>query len=79
MDDGMTPLLFSSIAFAYVGAVVFLAVGVYLSVRRGRLHPLLLVSISAISFSWIEAPYDWAMYAQFPTAIPGCRGGGPWT
>ena len=26
--------------------------------------------ISAISFSWIEAPYDWAMYAQFPPAIP---------
>ena len=26
--------------------------------------------ISAISFSWIEAPYDWAMYAQFPPALP---------
>lgn len=77
MDDGMTPLLFSSIAFAYVGAVVFLAVGVYLSVQRGRLHPLLLVSISAISFSWIEAPYDWAMYAQFPTAIPRMPGWWP--
>jgi hypothetical protein len=43
---------------------------VVLSVRRGRLHPLLLVCISAISFSWIEAPYDWAVYAQFPPAIP---------
>jgi hypothetical protein len=28
------------------------------------------VCISAISFSWIEAPYDWAVYAQFPPAIP---------
>jgi hypothetical protein len=28
------------------------------------------VSISAMSISWIEAPYDWAMYAQFPSAIP---------
>ncbi len=44
--------------------------GVYLSWRRRRLHPLLLVSISALSISWIEAPYDWAMYAQFPGAIP---------
>jgi hypothetical protein len=28
------------------------------------------VSISAIAISWIEAPYDWAMYAQFPPALP---------
>jgi hypothetical protein len=53
-----------------VGGVAFLAIGVYLSVRRRRLHPLLLLCISAISFSWIEAPYDWAMYAQFAPAIP---------
>ena len=26
--------------------------------------------ISALAISWIEAPYDWAMYAQFPPAIP---------
>ena len=57
-------------AFALLGGVAFLAIGVYLSVRRRRLHPLLLVCISAMSFSWIEAPYDWAMYAQFPPAIP---------
>ena len=42
----------------------------YLSFRDRRLHPLLLLCISAISFSWIEAPYDWAMYAQFPPALP---------
>ena len=35
-----------------------------------RCTPCLLLCISAISFSWIEAPYDWAMYAQFPPAIP---------
>lgn len=57
-------------SFAYIGAFVFVALGVYLSFRRGRLHPLLLVCISAISFSWIEAPYDWAVYAQFPPALP---------
>jgi hypothetical protein len=28
------------------------------------------VCIAAASISWIEAPYDWAMYAQFPAAIP---------
>ncbi|MFA5941083.1 MAG: spirocyclase AveC family protein [Sinimarinibacterium sp.] len=66
----ITPLLKASIGFAYVGGAFFTAVGGYLSVRRGRLHPLLLVCISAISFSWIEAPYDWAVYAQFPPAIP---------
>ena len=42
----------------------------YLTYRRRRLHPLLLVCIAAISISWIEAPYDWAMYAQFAPAIP---------
>lgn len=66
----MSPLLRAAVAFAYVGGFVFVALGVVLSVRRGRLHPLLLLCISAISFSWIEAPYDWAMYAQFDPAIP---------
>lgn len=66
----LTPAVKVAIAFAYVGAITFVAVGAWLSVRRKRLHPLLLVCISAISFSWIEAPYDWAMYAQFPPAIP---------
>jgi hypothetical protein len=56
--------------FAYVGGIGLVAFGVYLSYRHHRLHPLLLMCISAISFSWIEAPYDWAMYAQFPPAIP---------
>jgi hypothetical protein len=56
--------------FAMGSAVVFLVIGLILSVRRGRPHPLLLVSISAASFSWIEAPYDWAMYAQFPPDMP---------
>lgn len=66
----MTPLIAAGIAFAYIGGFGFLIAGVYLSFRRGRLHPLLLLCISALSFSWIEAPYDWAMYAQFPPAIP---------
>jgi hypothetical protein len=66
----LTPLLKAAIGFAYIGGFTFVAIGVYLSVRHRRLHPLLLVCISAISFSWIEAPYDWAVYAQFPPAIP---------
>ncbi|HSW13778.1 MAG TPA: spirocyclase AveC family protein [Solimonas sp.] len=66
----LTPLLKASIGFAYVGAFVFVVAGLFLSYRRGRPHALLLLCISAISFSWIEAPYDWAVYAQFPTAIP---------
>jgi Spirocyclase AveC-like len=70
MTNQLTPLLTAAIGFAYVGGVTFVAIGVYLSWRQRRLHPLLLLCISAISFSWIEAPYDWAMYAQFPPAIP---------
>ena len=69
-DEGLTPLLTASIAFAYVGGITLLVVGIVLSRRRGRLHPLLLVCLAALSISWIEAPYDWAMYAQFPEAIP---------
>jgi len=66
----LTPLLRAAIGFAYVGGAFFVAAGLFLSFRRRRVHPLLLVCISAISFSWIEAPYDWAVYAQFPPAIP---------
>ena len=63
-------LIRAGVAFAYVTGLGFLAIGIYLSYRRGRLHPLLLLCVSALSFSWIEAPYDWAMYAQFPPALP---------
>jgi hypothetical protein len=70
MTSELTPLLKAAISFAYIGGFSFVAIGVVLSVRRDRLHPLLLLCISAISISWIEAPYDWAMYAQFPPAIP---------
>ena len=69
-DEGLTPLLTASIAFAYVGGAGLVVAGIVLSLRRGRLHPLLLVCLSALSISWIEAPYDWAVYAQFPEAIP---------
>jgi hypothetical protein len=70
VNHGLTPLLTAAIGFAYVGGSAFVAIGAYLTYRRRRLHPLLLVSIAAISISWIEAPYDWAMYAQFAPAIP---------
>jgi Spirocyclase AveC-like len=70
MSSGLTPLMQGALVFAYVTGIAFFAIGVYLSFRRRRLHPLLLLCISALSFSWIEAPYDWAMYAQFPPALP---------
>src|SRR5271167_413845 len=66
----MTPLLEGQMYFAYVSGIAFILVGAYLSYRRRRVHPLLLLSISALSFSWIESPYDWAMYAQFPPGLP---------
>src|SRR3546814_15309127 len=66
----MTMVIKAGIAFAYIGGAFFFLLGVYLSYRRGRVHPLLLLCISAISISWIEAPYDWAVYAQFPPEIP---------
>lgn len=55
---------------SYIQAAVLFFVGIGLSIRQRRLHPLLLVCVSAASFSWIEAPYDWAVYAQFPPALP---------
>ena len=54
----MTPLMAGAMYFAYVTGIAFLLIGIYLSYRRRRLHPLLLLSISALSFSWIESPYD---------------------
>src|SRR4029450_10461866 len=66
----LTPLLKAAIGFAYVGGFTFVTLGVFLSHRRGRLHPLLLVCISAISFSWIEAPYAGAVDPQSPPAVP---------
>lgn len=70
MNEDLSPLLQASVAFGWVGGLGFLAAGIVLSVRRRRLHPLLLVCISAMSISWIEAPYDWAVYAQFPPELP---------
>jgi hypothetical protein len=70
VNDDLTPLLTAAIAFAYVGGLGFLAAGIYLTYRRRRLHPLLLVCVGALSICWIEAPYDWATYAQFDPAIP---------
>jgi hypothetical protein len=77
MSTEPTLLLRAAIGFAYVGGFAFVAAGVYLSVRGRRLHPLLLLCCSAISFSWIEAPYDWAVYAQFDPAIPRMPGWWP--
>jgi hypothetical protein len=54
----------------YVSGIAFILIGVYLSYHRRRVHPLLLMSISALSFSYTESPYDWAMYAQFPPGLP---------
>jgi len=70
MSNDLTPLLTAAIAFAYVGGLGFLAAGAYLSYRRRALHPLLLVWAGALAICWIEAPYDWATYAQFDPAIP---------
>jgi hypothetical protein len=70
MHHHLTPLLTASIAGAYIGGITFVVVGAYLTIRQRRLHPLLLICIAAISISWIEAPYDWAVYAQFAPAIP---------
>jgi hypothetical protein len=66
----LTPLLMASNIFGWASGILFTVVAIYLSIRNRRVHPLLLLCISAISFSWIEAPYDWAMFAQFPPALP---------
>jgi hypothetical protein len=56
--------------FALVGGVFFLVLGLWLSVRKRELHPILLLSVCAAAFSWIEAPYDWAVYANFDPSWP---------
>jgi hypothetical protein len=60
----------SSLYFALSMSAIFVIVGIILSIRRKRPHPLLLVCFLGLSISWIEAPYDWAMYAQFPPDLP---------
>ncbi|BDB41171.1 spirocyclase AveC family protein [Mycobacterium kiyosense] len=70
MSNELTPLLTGAVIFGWGSGIVFTAIAVYLSIRDRRIHPMLLLCISAMSFSWIEAPYDWAMYAQFPPALP---------
>jgi len=70
MSGELTPLLTAAVFFGWGGGILFTAIACYLSIRQRRLHPLLLVCIAAMSISWIEAPYDWAMYAQFPPALP---------
>lgn len=66
----LSPLATSSMIFAYLSGVGLLVAGIFLSWKRRRVHALLLVCLSAAAISWIEAPYDWAMYAQFPPALP---------
>mgnify|MGYP000331883435 FL=1 len=70
MSTELTPLLTAAVIFGWGGGIVFSAIAIFLSIRQRRLHPLLLVCIAAMSISWIEAPYDWAMYAQFPPDLP---------
>jgi Spirocyclase AveC-like len=70
MNTEMTPLLTAAVIFGWGGGILITAIVLFLSIRQRRLHPMLLLCISAISFSYIEAPYDWAMYAQFPPALP---------
>src|SRR5437879_2257166 len=42
---------------------------ILLSVRNRRVQPGLWLSIAALSIFWMEAPYDWSMYAQFNPAF----------
>jgi hypothetical protein len=59
----------AAITFNYTLTFLFVITGLIWSLRQGRPHPLLLVCISTLSISWIEAPYDWAMYVQFHPAL----------
>jgi hypothetical protein len=35
------------------------------SLREHKVHPGLWLTLATLSIFWLEAPYDWAMYAQF--------------
>jgi Spirocyclase AveC-like len=65
----INPISNSAINVSFGLIFVFVTLGLILSFRRGRPHPLLLVCISSLSISWIESPYDWAMYVQFHPAM----------
>ena len=50
MNTEMTPVMAGAMYFSYVSSIAFLVIGIYLSYRRRRIHPLLLLGISEISF-----------------------------
>ena len=77
MNAKMTPLLEGQMYFAYVSGIAFILVGIYLSYRQRRVHPLLLLSISALSFSWIESSVRLGDVCTISAGVcRGCRRGG---
>jgi hypothetical protein len=63
--SGIHPIADAAMNLNWFLIFFFVMLGLILSFRRGRPHALLLVCISTLSISWIESPYDWAMYVQF--------------
>ena len=49
----------------YVTFVAMFAGFIYASVRRGRIVPGIWLMLGIVAMSWLESPYDNAMYAQF--------------
>jgi hypothetical protein len=49
----------------YVIAFSVVALLIWLSLRQGRVTPLLAGSIAMVSTFWMEGPFDWAMWCQF--------------
>ena len=61
----MNPLVVIFQIFAVASAVGLIGWSVVMSIRTRQAHPVLLLSLSAVSIVWLEAPYDWAIYVQF--------------
>lgn len=65
--------------FCWISAFAMIATFTVISVRSGRAHPALWLTISAASIFWMESPYDWSMYAQFNPELAKLPAWGPFS
>lgn len=64
-EDLDTVFVYLFETMTYVIAISVVTLLIWLSVRQGRVTPLLAASIAMTSTFWMEGPFDWAMWCQF--------------
>ncbi len=60
-----------------VGGLLLLSIFIWQSWRQKRVTPLLSMSVAMMGLSWLEAPYDWAMWFVYNPAMPKMPAWGP--